>query len=168
MAQTPPKKQTPAKAKPEEPPAYRRGRPDALAADASHAAAAAFARAGFDDPSLILRWSEIAGPEVARLAQPLKFSGDTLTLKALPGAALFLAHEQRELAARINTYLGRAAITRIKFVQGGFPARPAAPPMPAKPGALPRDDPARTFAGPETLAEALIRLGRRRSQSPRD
>ena len=38
------------------------------------AAGAAFARAGFTDPTLVLRWSEIAGPEVARLAQPLKFA----------------------------------------------------------------------------------------------
>lgn len=168
MAQTPPGKQTPAKAQSEEIPIYRRSRPEALASDAGHAAAAAFARAGFTDPALVLRWMEIAGPEVARLAQPLKFSGDTLTLKALPGAALFLAHEQRELVARINAYLGRAAIARIKFVQGGFPARPQAPSKPVKPGVLPAADPVRAFAGPEKLAEALIVLGRRRTQPPKD
>lgn len=168
MAQTPPKEQTSTKGKAEEAPIYRRGRPDALATDASRTAAAAFSRAGFDDPSLILRWAQIAGLEVARLAQPLKLSGDTLTLKALPGAALFLAHEQRELAARINAYLGRAAVARIKFIQGGFPARPPAPPPPVKPDTLPAADPAHGFAGPEKLAQALARLGRRRTQAPKD
>ena len=39
------------------------------------------------------------GPEVARLAQPVKLAdgpaGGTLTLRATPGAALFLAHENQ-------------------------------------------------------------------------
>lgn len=168
MAQSPPKGQTPTREKPADTPVYRRGRPDAVAPDAKLAAATAFGRAGFDDPSLVLRWIEIAGPDVARLAHPLKLSGDTLTLQALPGAALFLAHEQRELAARINAYLGRAAVARIKFVQGGFPARSYAPPPPVQPGVLPAADPARAFTGPEKLAEALARLGRRRAEPPQD
>ena len=70
-------------------PAPRHNRTIAVGADAKAAAAAAFARAGFSDPTLVLRWNEIAGPEVARLAQPLKFSdgpsGGILTLRAVPG-----------------------------------------------------------------------------------
>jgi hypothetical protein len=144
----------------------RRGRAGVLANDARSTAAAALARMGFSDPTLVLRWSEIAGPEVARLAQPLKLSdgptGGTLTLRAVPGAALFLAHEKRSLAERINSFLGRPAITQIKFSQGALPPRPHASPPQKKPHELPQSDPSRRFDGPDGLAKALQALARRR------
>ena len=142
----------------------RSGRPAAIGRDAGAAASGAFARMGFSDPALVLRWREIAGPEVAKLCQPLRFSegagGGTLTLKALPGAALFLGHETRALTARINQYLGRPAVARLKFVQGAF-----APPMPAprirRPTpSVPANDPASAYAGPESLKRALEHLAR--------
>ena len=137
-----------------------------IGADAGSVAGIAFARAGFADPSLVLRWSEIAGAEVARLAQPLKFaegpSGGTLTLRALPGAALFLAHEKRSLCERINAYLGRQAVVQIKFSQGALSPRLPSP-KPQKPaGPLPPSDPSRRYEGPEGLAKALQALARRR------
>lgn len=144
----------------------RHNRAAAVAGDARATAAAAFARAGFSDPTLVLRWSEIAGAEVARLAQPIKLadgpSGGTLTLRAVPGAALFLAHEKRALAERINAFLGRPAINQIKFVQGALPPRPAPPAPQKKPHALPSSDPSCRFSGPEGLAKALQALARRR------
>ena len=81
MARTPEETQLP----------QRHNRTRVIGADAGSVAGTAFARAGFSDPTLVLRWSEIAGPEVARLAQPLKFAdgplkngggGGTLTLRA--------------------------------------------------------------------------------------
>jgi hypothetical protein len=119
---------------------------------------------GFTDPALVLRWREIAGPEVARLCQPLRFSdgprGGTLTLKALPGAALFLGHETRALTARINQYLGRPAVARLKFVQGAFiPPRPAPAPRRAAANAAPAD-PAHAWRGPDSLKAALLALAR--------
>src|SRR5882757_9370695 len=118
-----------------QPPPQRYNRTRVIGADAGMVGGTAFARAGFSDPTLVLRWSEIAGPEVARLAQPLKFSdgpsGGTLTLRAVPGAALFLSHEKRALCERINTYLGRAAVSQLKFSQGALPVRPP-PPKPQK------------------------------------
>ncbi len=133
MARTPPPKQSD---KPEEPPP-RRGRAAAVARDLGLAGSAAFTRAGFSDPSLVLRWAEIAGPEIARIARPLKFSegssGGVLTLLAEPGAALFLGHDSRALAQRINAYLGRNAVARVKFVQGAL-TRPPATALPPKPG----------------------------------
>jgi hypothetical protein len=100
---------------------------------------------------------------VARLCQPLRFSegpnGGTLTLKALPGAALFLGHETRTLTARINQYLGRPAVARLKFVQGAFiPPRPA--PIIRKPAAATTSDAANAWRGPETLKAALQALAR--------
>lgn len=144
----------------------RRNRALPVGGDAGHTAAAAFARAGFADPSLVLRWSEIAGPEVARLAQPVKFTdgptGGTLTLRASPGAALFLAHEKRPLCERINAYLGRPAVAQLKFSQGALLPRPPVAKPPKPPGPLPPSDPSRRFGGPEGLANALQALARRR------
>jgi len=126
----------------------------------------AFVRAGFTDPALVLRWNEIAGPEVARLAQPVKLadgpSGGTLTLRAVPGAALFLSHEKRSLCERINAYLGRAAVAQIKFSQGVLLPRPAVMKAEKKAGPLPPNDPSRRYQGPEGLAKALQALARRR------
>lgn len=134
--------------------------------DAASLASTAFLRAGFSDPTLVLHWEEIAGPEVARLARPLKLSdspsGGALTLRAAPGAALFLSHEKRALCERINAYLGRPAVTQIKFSQGALlTALP--PPARQKPaGPLPAADPSRRYHGPEGLAKALQALARRR------
>ena len=151
-------------APPEETQPSRRGRAAAVSRDAGGVAAQAFFRMGFTDPALVLRWREIAGPEVARLCQPLRFSegpqGGTLTLKALPGAALFLGHETRALTARINQYLGRPAVARQRFVQGAFvPPRPA--PAPRRPAAsAASSDPANAWQGPDNLKQALLALAR--------
>jgi hypothetical protein len=149
---------------PQETQPSRRNRAAAIARDASGAAGGAFSRMGFTDPALVLRWREIAGPEVARLCQPLRFSegprGGTLTLKALPGAALFLGHETRALTDRINRYLGRPAVARLKFVQGGFlPPPPTPVPRRPAPGTT-GTDPANGWRGPDSLKAALIALAR--------
>ena len=103
---------------------------------------------------------------MARLAQPLKFSegpsGGTLTLRAVPGAALFLAHEKRSLCERINAYLGRPAVTQLKFSQGALLPRPPVRKIEKKAGPVPPDDPSRRYQGPEGLAKALQALARRR------
>jgi hypothetical protein len=148
---------------PEETQPSRRGRAAPVGGDARGVGAGAFSRMGFSDPALVLRWREIAGPEVARLCQPLRFSegpqGGTLTLKALPGAALFLGHETRALTARINQYLGRPAVTRLKFVQGTFvPPRPL--PVPRRPSQAKAADPAQAWRGPDSLKAALLSLAR--------
>jgi len=154
-----------------DPPPPRRNRTEPIGREANAAAMAAFTRAGFRDPTLILRWDEIAGAEVARLARPIKLSdgpsGGTLTLKAEPGASLFLQHETRPLCERINAYLGRPAVSRLRFVQGPLAARPIHRPRPKLTAAPPPDDPALTFKGSESLQNALIRLARAR-RPPRD
>lgn len=150
-----------------DPPPPRRNRVEPVGREANAAALAAFTRAGFRDPTLILRWEEIAGAEVARLARPVKLSdgpsGGTLTLKAEPGASLFLQHETRSLCERINTYLGRPAISRLRFVQGALAARPVRRPAPKPAASPPQGDPALTFKGSESLQNALIRLAKARA-----
>jgi len=98
-------------------------------------AGGAFHRAGFADPSLVLRWAEIAGPAVARLARPMKWqegeSGATLTLKCEAGAAVLLQHQTRELIQRLNAYLGHGRIARVKLVPGQLTAAKEPPAHPA-------------------------------------
>jgi hypothetical protein len=152
------------RAPPPEPP--RRNRTEAVDRGVSAIAATAFERAGFRDPTLILRWAEIVGADVARYTRPIKLSegpsGGVLTLKSEPGASVFLQHESRTLCERINTYLGRAAIARLRFVQGEIAARSAAAPLPRTAAEAPTTDPARGFQGPERLKDALINLARAR------
>jgi hypothetical protein len=116
-----------------------------------------------------LRWTEIAGAETARLARPVKLvegpAGGVLTLKAEPAAALFLQHESRALCARINAYLGRTAITKLRFVQSSLALQPA-PPPPRKAKEPSPADPARRWQGPERLGTALLGLAGRRTRGP--
>ncbi|HTT85315.1 MAG TPA: DUF721 domain-containing protein [Rhizomicrobium sp.] len=150
-----------------EPPA-RRSHAASVSIDIAILARAAFLRAGFDDPTLVLRWREIAGPEVARIARPLRItqgaSGAVLTLKADPAAALFLQHESRTLCARINTYLGRAAVQSLRFVPGEIALQSKKLPQknPQDSGAA---DPALRFAGENSLKRALLALARARRQT---
>ncbi len=136
---------------------------------AAHLGTAAFGRAGFRDPSLVLRWAEIVGPEIARFTAPLKLSekrrrAGVLTMKAEPAAATFLQHETRKLCDRINAYLGRPAIVRLRIVQGPVATRPAPAGRRHAPADAPVNDPARTFSGPDTLKSALVNLARARQR----
>lgn len=156
--------------KPTDEPPPRRNRVGAVAPEASAAASAAFNRAGFRDQTLILRWEEIAGREIARLATPIKMTegpqGGVLTLKAEPGGALFLQHETRRLCERINAYLGRPAVSRLRFVQGTLIHKRPPGPARAKPTPPPPNDAAFGYRGPDKLREALINLARARRTPP--
>ena len=124
---------------------------------------AAFARAGFADPRLVTNWAEIVGPQIAALCLPLKLSGGVLTLRADAGANVFLAYETRRLVERINAYLGRAKVTRIKIIPGAMTSTARAPQtrrIAAE--TVPQDDPVSGFTGPEGLHAALVRLARAR------
>ncbi len=137
-----------------------------IAQDSRAAAQTAFVRAGFADPAILLHWDEIAGADTARLARPIRFtegpSGGVLTLKSEPGAALFLQHETRALTERINAYLGRPAVTRLRFVQGPLAKRPVQPPRRVSSAPVPAGDPANAFNGPESVRAALLKLAQAR------
>ncbi len=152
-------------------PPERRNWVAAIAPDAGSAANTAFARAGFRDPTLVLRWAEIAGADVARVATPIKFvegaGGGTLTLKTEPGAALLLQHESRTLCERINGYLGRPAVARLRFVQGTLLQKPPPPPRRGKPPEAPAGDLSRRYEGPDKVRDALIALARARQGNRR-
>ncbi|HVU19865.1 MAG TPA: DUF721 domain-containing protein [Rhizomicrobium sp.] len=163
MARTPKDKQP-------EPTPVRRGRATAIGAETRAAGQPAFERAGFADPTLVLRWEEIAGAETAALAQPVNLKegpgGGVLTLKAEPGAAVYLQHDSLALCARINSYLGRPAVTRLRFIQGALTPRAKPDPVRSPQEPLPVTDVAKKYQGPEGLRDALLSLARRRrSQS---
>jgi hypothetical protein len=148
---------------PENGPPPRRGRAAAIGNDAQKLARAGFDRAGFPEPGLVMRWKEIVGPEVARIARPLRFAqgptGGVLTLKADSAASVFLQHESRVLCGRINAYLGRNAVQRLRFVAGDI----AEDSKPLRRRAAPEasaDDPARGFAGSDALKNSLLALAR--------
>ena len=145
--------------------AERRNRTEAVGRSGA-VGAAAFARAGFSDPTLVLRWVEIVGPDIARFAEPIKLSdgpsGGTLTLRAEPAAAVFMQHQTRALCDRINAFLGSPAIAKLRFVNGAVAARPEPERHPKPPAQLPAGDPASDFAGSEQLKAALQNLARAR------
>lgn len=120
----------------------------------------AFARAGFTDATLLIRWSEIVGPHIARIALPQKWQdgldGAVLTLKCEPGAAVLLQHQTRMLIERLNTYLGQGRIIRLKLVPGPLAQRVDLP-------SHPRPD-AQAGAKSLSLGEALTQLARQRTQ----
>ena len=151
-------------------PLPRRNRSEPVAREAGKVGDAAMARAGFRDPTLVLRWNEIAGPEVARLARPLRLSqtqsGGTLTLMAEPGASVFLQHESRVLSERINAFLGYPAVSKLRFVQGSLATKPIHSPPQQLPATLRSGDPALRYKGPESLREALLNLARVRAGRP--
>jgi len=146
---------------PEEPPP-RRNWAGPVGRDIASAASQAFARAGFTDPTLVLHWAEIVGPEIARIARPVRLSDGVLTLRAEPGATVFLQHEARILCERINTFLGRPAVARMRLVQGAVTPARLRPIARRVPSAVSAGDPILAFSGSESLREALLRLARAR------
>jgi hypothetical protein len=153
-------------------PPQRRNRTDIVGRDAGHLATAAFTRAGFADPTLVLRWSDIVGAEVARIARPIRLTegaaGGVLTILSEPAAALFLQHESRTLCERINTYLGRETVAKLKFLQGNVRAARILPSNPQLPNHAAANDPARRFQGSEGLQSALLALARARQARARN
>jgi hypothetical protein len=126
-------------------------------------ASAIFRRAGFKDASFLLHWPAIAGPHIARVAQPVKWqespNGAVVTLRCEPGAAVLLQHETRTLVEKANAYLGTGRIARFKFVSGPLPGALAVAQHPA-PDTVP---PPKKL----DLNQALERLSRLRSRLTR-
>jgi len=143
----------------------RRGRARAAGEDTSNQVAAVLAKAGFSDPTLVLRWRDIVGDDVARIAQPTKLTrgadGDVLTLKCETGATVFLQHETRSLIQRINTYLGGSQVARLKLVGGQLTSLGQPPEHPQRRSTREAEDARQTDTKP-SLSEALSKLARRR------
>jgi hypothetical protein len=131
---------------------------------------------GFAAGRLLTHWAEIAGPEFAETARPVKVSyaqggfGGTLTV-LVPGAlAPMLEMQKEKLRERVNAVYGYNAIARIRltqtaaegFAEGKAQFAPAPRPDRAAPGpalVARAHDAAREVADPG-LRDALEALGR--------
>jgi hypothetical protein len=109
-------------------------------------------------------WSQIVGPALGAVTQPLRFSAGTLTIACSGPVAMELQHLAPELIGRVNGHLGQAAVERLRFVQGSLaprpapqaarPDRPLPPPVKDRLEALPEGDLRRAL---ENLARGVYR-----------
>ena len=81
-------------------------------------------RTRFADPQLVGRWSEIAGPELARLSSPGRILGGvrnaTLEIHVRNGAAAArIGIETDALKRRLNQVLGPGRIGHVQIRQAG-------------------------------------------------
>lgn len=79
---------------------------------------------GFAVTRLLTHWEEIAGPETARIARPVKVSygreggfGATLVLLTTGANAPLLEMQKEKIRDRVNGVYGYAAISRIRITQ---------------------------------------------------
>lgn len=114
----------------------------------------AFRRRAPAATQLMADWPQLAGPELAARAAPLKFAGGTLTLGCTGPTAMELQLAAPQIIGRLNLALGQSMIERLRFEQQAPrpPATPPARPKPRHPVPPPADLP------PGKLGEALARL----------
>jgi len=96
-----------------------------LAAEVPRITRSVLGRKGFAEAGLLQHWPEIAGPDLARITQPVKLSfpradrtGGTLTVRCGGAAALEVQHLAPVILQRINAHLGYGALNRLKIEQG--------------------------------------------------
>lgn len=121
------------------------------------------------------RWAEIVDERMARVSRPMKIikaKGTTpgiLELRVASSAALFVQHEEKTIIEKVNLFLGRDAIGKIRIQQG--PIQPLAktarkpksrtrPPLPPIAPAAEAELEASVADLPEHLRSALLKLGK--------
>jgi hypothetical protein len=131
----------------------------------------AYAKQGFAARELVTRWSEIAGPEIARHSEPLKIQWPrpvegqpqepaTLVLRVEGPMALEIQHASDALLQRVNRFFGWSAVGRLALRQAPLSRRdqPSRPPAPdAK--AVAKVAETLSAVEDEELRAALARLG---------
>jgi hypothetical protein len=131
----------------------------------------AYAKQGFAARELVTRWSEIAGPEIARHSEPLKIQWPrpvegqpqepaTLVLRVQGPAALEIQHKSDVLLQRVNRFFGWSAVGKLALRQAPL-SRRERPKAPSAPDAKAVAQVAETLSAieDEELRAALARLG---------
>ncbi|MBI5318048.1 DciA family protein [Bradyrhizobium sp.] len=131
----------------------------------------AYAKQGFAARELVTRWAEIAGPDIARHAEPLKIQWPrpvegqpqepaTLVLRVEGPAALEIQHKSDVLLERVNRFFGWHAVGRLALRQAPL-SRRERPARPRPPDPKEVQEVAKTLSAveDEALKEALARLG---------
>src|SRR5256884_2111276 len=87
-----------------------------------------YARQGFAARELVTRWAEIAGPEIAAHAEPLKMQWPrpvegqpqepaTLVLRVEGPMALEIQHSSDVILERVNRFFGWSSVGKLAFRQ---------------------------------------------------
>jgi len=133
--------------------------------------AEAYAKQGFAARELVTRWAQIAGPEIAAHAEPLKMQWPrpvegqpqepaTLVLRVEGPMALEIQHSADVILERVNRFFGWSAVGKLAFRQAPLsrvrrPARPGPP----DPKSVAKVEESLGDIEDEQLKSALARLG---------
>ena len=146
-------------------------RPTRSLADLAHGLLAeSFAKQGFAATELVTRWPEIAGPEIAAHAEPLKIRWNrtaegepaepaTLVLRVEGPVAIEIQHLASVIIERVNRFFGWQAIGQIALRQAPLTRRERPAPRQADAEAAARIAGTLTDIADEDLRMALARLG---------
>ena len=131
-----------------------------------------FARQGFTSSEIVMRWADIAGPEIAAHCEPIKIqwprtSDDdeapepaTLVLRVEGPAALEIQHLSAVILERVNRFFGWQAVGRLALRQAPLHRREKPkPPAPPDPALVERIGASMPQIEDESLRAALARLG---------
>jgi hypothetical protein len=132
--------------------------------------AESFAKQGFTATELVTRWPEIAGPEIAAHAEPLKIRWNrtaegeptepaTLVLRVEGPAAIEIQHLAGIIVERVNRFFGWQAIGQIALRQAPLSKRERPAPRHVDPDAAAQIAGTLTNITDENLRLALARLG---------
>uniref|UniRef100_Q07I75 DUF721 domain-containing protein n=1 Tax=Rhodopseudomonas palustris (strain BisA53) TaxID=316055 RepID=Q07I75_RHOP5 len=130
----------------------------------------AFARQGFASRELVLRWAEIAGPEIAAHAEPIRIQwprpveGEdtrtaTLILRVDGPMALEIQHSADVILQRVNRFLGWNAVGKLALRQAPLSRRSTKPPRAPDPAAIEAVAKQLGEVQDDALRDALARLG---------
>jgi hypothetical protein len=130
---------------------------------------------GFSETRLLTQWTEVAGPSVAEIAQPVKVSygqsglGATLTLLTTGANGPVLQMQIPAIIERVNACYGYNAIRRIQITQtaptgfaedrAGFEHKPVRKTLPLSPERARSIDQTVADVTDSELKQALSRLG---------
>ena len=91
--------------------------PGGIAALVSRIARPAFAKSSPGTAQMVEAWPSIVGPALAVVTTPRRLTQGTLTITCSGPVAMELQHLSNELLGRINQYLGRQSVHRLRFLQ---------------------------------------------------
>lgn len=120
----------------------------------------AFRRRSPAGAQIMADWPAIVGPALAAVTAPRRLSAETLTVACSGPVAMELQHLAPQLVARVNAYLGHAAVARLRLTQDFAAPEPPPPPPAPSPETDARAEAAAATLPPGPLRDALAALGR--------